>query len=166
MTLAYNLDTITRGRDGNLAQIPNGYGYVIPRIANSDVLACTFSSNKWTGRAPDDAFLLRVYLGRYGQRDVTHCGDSELLDLARQEVQETLAIEATLLLHRIHRWPLSMPQYILGHLDRLAQIDDRLRHHPGLFLAGAAYRGVGIPDCIQSGESAAQAAVNYLKKVV
>lgn len=165
VTLAYNLDTITRGRYGDLAQIPNGYGYVIPRIANSDVLACTLSSNKWTGRAPADAFLLRVYLGRYGQRDVTHCGDSELLDLARQEVQETLGIDATPILQRIHRWPLSMPQYILGHLDRLAQIERRLSHHPGLFLAGAAYRGVGIPDCIQAGETAAQAAVDYLKTV-
>lgn len=164
VTLAYNLDTITRGRYGDLAQIPNGYGYVIPRIANSDVLACTLSSNKWTGRAPADAFLLRVYLGRYGQRDVTHCGDSELLDLARQEVQETLDIDATPILQRIHRWPLSMPQYILGHLDRLAQIERRLSHHPGLFLAGAAYRGVGIPDCIQGGESAAQAAVRYLQE--
>ena len=60
------MDTITRGRD--LTKIPNGYGYVIPRIANSDVLACTFSSNKWTGRAPEDAFLLRVYLGRIEDR--------------------------------------------------------------------------------------------------
>lgn len=165
VTLAYNLDTITRGRYSDLAQIPNGYGYVIPRIANSDVLACTLSSNKWAGRAPEEAFLLRVYLGRYGQRDVTHCRDNELFNLARQEVQETLAIDATPILQRIHRWPLSMPQYILGHLDRLAQIERRLSHHPGLFLAGAAYRGVGIPDCIHAGETAAQAAVDYLKKV-
>jgi protoporphyrinogen/coproporphyrinogen III oxidase len=166
VTLAYTLDSIRCSRYGDLAQAPNGYGYVIPRIGNSDVLACTLSSNKWTGRAPEGTFLLRVYLGRYGQRDVTHCRDSELLSLARQEVQETLRIDATPLVQRIYRWPLSMPQYILGHLDRLAQIENRLSHHPGLFLAGAAYRGVGIPDCIQSGERAAQAAVDYLKLVV
>lgn len=142
-----------------------GYGYVIPRIANTDILACTWSSNKWQGRAPDGTLLLRVYLGRYGQRDVTQCSDTELFAMARQEVQETQEIDADPLLQRAYRWPRSMPQYILGHLDRVAQINARLAHHPGLFLAGAAYRGVGIPDCIHEGETAAQAAVDYLKLV-
>lgn len=150
-------------RQADLAQPPEGYGYVIPRIANSDVLACTWSSNKWQGRAPAEMLLLRVYLGRYEQRDVTQLPDTKLLAMARQEIQETLGIDATPVLHRIYRWPLSMPQYLLGHLARLAQIEERLAHHPGLFLAGAAYRGVGIPDCIREGENAAQAAVDYLK---
>jgi len=144
---------------------PAGYGYVIPRSANSDVLACTCSSNKWTGRAPADTFLLRVYLGRYGQRDVTRWRDAELLALARQEVLETLDIAAEPLLTRIYRWPLSMPQYLVGHTTLLAQIDELLAHHPGLYLGGAAYRGVGIPDCIREGETAAQAAIDYLHKL-
>lgn len=150
-------------RQADLNQPPEGYGYVIPRIANSDVLACTWSSNKWQGRAPSGMLLLRVYLGRYGRRDVTQLPDAELLSMARQEIHETLGIDAISVLHRIYRWPLSMPQYLLGHLARLAQIEERLAHHPGLFLAGAAYRGVGIPDCIREGENAAQAAVTYLK---
>lgn len=144
---------------------PEGYGYVIPRIANSDVLACTISSNKWHGRAPADGLLVRVYLGHYGQRDVTQDSDAELLALAQQEVAETLDLTATPTFHRIYRWPLSMPQYILGHLDRLAQMATRLPNQPGLFLAGAAYRGVGIPDCIREGEDAAQAAIQYLKEI-
>lgn len=152
--------------DQTVASGSEGYGYVIPRIANRDVLACTWSSNKWTGRARDHTLLLRVYLGRYGQRDVTQCDDAELVAMARQEVQETQGIVAEPLLQRIYRWPRSMPQYLLGHLDRLAHIQARLPNHPGLFLAGAAYRGVGIPDCIHEGETAAQAAVTYLNQVV
>lgn len=144
---------------------PEGYGYVIPRIANSDVLACTISSNKWHGRAPEQCLLVRVYLGHYGQRDVTQDSDAELLALAQQEVAETLDLTTTPSFHRIYRWPLSMPQYTLGHLDRLAQINACLPDNPGLFLAGAAYRGVGIPDCIREGEDAAQAAVMYLNQV-
>jgi protoporphyrinogen/coproporphyrinogen III oxidase len=128
-------------------------------------LACTISSNKWRGRAPDQGLLVRVYLGHYGQRDVTQCRDGELLALAQQEVAETLDLTSPPSFHRIYRWPLSMPQYILGHVERLAEIAARLPDQPGLFLAGAAYRGVGIPDCIREGEDAAQAAVTYLKQV-
>lgn len=156
---------VTLAYQGGITRPPEGYGYVIPRIANSDVLACTISSNKWHGRAPADGLLVRVYLGHYGQRDVTQESDAELLALAQQEVAETLDLTVPPTFHRIYRWPLSMPQYILGHLDRLAEIATRLPNHPGLFLAGAAYRGVGIPDCIREGEDAAQAAVTYLKQV-
>jgi oxygen-dependent protoporphyrinogen oxidase len=154
---------VTLAYEGTTPQ-PEGYGYVIPRIATSDVLACTISSNKWRGRAPDDGLLVRVYLGRFGQRDVTQCSDAELLALAQQEVADTLALTATPAFHRIYRWPLSMPQYTLGHMERLCQIDARLADQPGLLLAGAAYRGVGIPDCIREGEDAAQAAVRYLEE--
>ncbi|MEZ4866450.1 MAG: protoporphyrinogen oxidase [Caldilineaceae bacterium] len=155
VTLAYH--------HADLDRVPEGYGYVVPRIANSDILACTFSSNKWHGRAPEDTLLLRVYIGRYGRRDVTRCTDEELLAMARQEIRTTLKIRTEPLLTRIYRWPLSMPQYMLGHTDLLAEIAARLPHLPGLFLAGAAYRGVGIPDCIREGENAAQAAADYLK---
>jgi oxygen-dependent protoporphyrinogen oxidase len=133
----------------------DGYGYVVPRTAGGDVLACTWSSQKWEGRAPDDAVLLRVYAGRFGARDVTADADTELVALARGEVA-FLGIDAEPVLTRVHRWPGGMPQYVLGHPERLARIERALQEHPGLALAGAAYRGVGIPDCIQSGELAAE----------
>lgn len=155
---------VTLAYEGGISSPPEGYGYVIPRIANSDVLACTISSNKWRGRAPDGALLVRVYLGHYGQRDVTQDSDADLLALAQREVAETLDLTDTPTFHRIYRWPLSMPQYTLGHVDRLAQIERSLAGQPGLFLAGAAYRGVGIPDCIREGEDAAQAAIQYFKE--
>jgi len=150
-------------RKADLSCVPEGYGYVVPSIAGSDVLAATWSSNKWAGRAPEDLLLCRVYIGHYGGRDVTKLSDEELVALAHEELRGSFTADGPPLLQRIYRWPLSMPQYNLGHLARLATIDERLPHNPGLFLAGAAYRGVGIPDCIREGEKAAAAALAYLK---
>jgi oxygen-dependent protoporphyrinogen oxidase len=146
-----------------VADVPrlDGYGYLVPRTEGGDVLACTWSSQKWSGRAPDGSVLIRVYAGRFGRRDLTLESDDELVALARDEVALLgITVEATLT--RIHRWPRGMPQYVLGHPDRLAQIDAAVVDYPGLALAGAAYRGVGIPDCIQSGEEAAESVVRSL----
>jgi oxygen-dependent protoporphyrinogen oxidase len=139
----------------------DGYGYVVPRAEGTDVLACTWTSRKWVRRAPEGTVLLRVYAGRFGGRDVTEGRDRELLDLAREEVA-LLGISAEPILTRIHRWPRGMPQYALGHPERLERIDVLLAEHPGLALAGAAYGGVGVPDCIRSGEDAAESVVRAL----
>ena len=139
----------------------DGYGYVVPRAEGGDVLACTWSSQKWEHRAPEEAVLLRVYAGRFGGRDVTTQADDELVAGARAEV-EFLGVSATPLLFRVHRWPLGMPQYVIGHPDRLERIETALVAHPGLAVAGAAYRGVGIPDCIASGEAAAESVARAL----
>jgi protoporphyrinogen/coproporphyrinogen III oxidase len=136
----------------------DGYGYVVPRVEGSDVLACTWSSQKWESRAPGGAALVRVYAGRFGGRDLTTEPDDELVALAREELRLSgVVVDPTL--ERVHRWPRGMPQYVLGHPERLARIDSLLSEHPGLALAGAAYRGVGIPDCIASGERAAESVV-------
>jgi oxygen-dependent protoporphyrinogen oxidase len=148
VTLAYPASALSRPLDG--------YGYVVPRVEGSDVLACTWSSSKWEGRAPEGQALVRVYLGRFGRRDVTADSDDELVATARGEIAITLGPAAEPSLTRVHRWPRGMPQYVLGSLERLAGIERRLADHPGLALAGAAYRGVGIPDCIASGEAAAE----------
>jgi len=139
----------------------DGYGYVVPRAEGGDVLACTWSSQKWEHRAPEGSVLVRVYLGRFGGRDVTTDGDDELLALARDEIG-FLGVSAIPVLTRVQRWPLGMPQYVLGHPDRLERIEAALAAHPGLALAGAAYRGVGIPDCIASGEVAAESVARAL----
>jgi oxygen-dependent protoporphyrinogen oxidase len=142
----------------------DGYGYVVPRSEGSDVLACTWSSSKWEGRAPVGAVLIRVYLGRFGGRDVTADSDEKLVERAREELR-ILQIEAEPDRTWIHRWPRGMPQYVLGHPERLERIDAALERHPGLALAGAAYRGVGIPDCIHSGEEAARSLARSLAGV-
>jgi protoporphyrinogen/coproporphyrinogen III oxidase len=139
----------------------DGYGYVVPRAEGGDVLACTWSSQKWEHRAPEEAVLLRVYAGRFGGRDVTTDSDEQLVALARDELG-FLGVGAEPLFFRVHRWPLGMPQYVLGHLDRVKRIETALVSHPGLAVAGAAYRGVGVPDCIASGEAAAESVVRAL----
>ena len=136
----------------------DGYGYVVPRAEGREVLACTWSSQKWKGRAPDDCVLLRVYAGRFGGRDLTEDADADLVQLARDELA-FLGVTAEPLLQRVQRWPWGMPQYVLGHPERVARIDDALAAYPGLAVAGAAYGGVGIPDCIRSGELAAESVV-------
>ena len=156
VTLAYPPDGVPTPLDG--------YGYVVPSAEGSDVLACTWTSSKWEGRAPDGIALLRVYAGRFGGRDVTAESDDELIALARGEVR-LLGIAGDPVLTRVQRWPRGMPQYVLGHPGRLERIDLALERHPGLGLAGAAYRGVGIPDCIVSGEQAAQAVAHALVQV-
>lgn len=152
-------------RQGHLGHPLDGYGYVVPRAEGSDVLACTWTTSKWQKRAPEGFALLRIYAGRFGARDVTLESDHDLVELAREEVR-LLEIEAEPQLVRIHRWPQGMPQYVLGHPERVADIESALAGHPGLGLAGAAYHGVGIPDCIRSGEQAAQAVGRALAGVV
>jgi oxygen-dependent protoporphyrinogen oxidase len=148
----------------NEADVPDldGYGYVIPRVEGREALACTWSSRKWQNRAPDGKVLIRVYIGRFGEPDVTMYDDGRLLTIAQNEIRETLNITTDSLFHRIFRYPKSMPQYNLGHPGRLAAIEALMAAHPGLFLAGAAFNGVGIPDCIASGEEAAEKARGFL----
>jgi oxygen-dependent protoporphyrinogen oxidase len=155
ISLAYTSSDLHRPLDG--------YGYVIPAVEDSDVLACTWSSSKWPDRAPAGYSLLRVYLGRYGRGDVLAESDNTLVAMAVEELKQTLLLTAAPHFARLYRWPQAMPQYTLGHLERLAQIEAALAERPGLYLAGAAYRGIGIPDCIASGEAAAEAVANYLR---
>jgi protoporphyrinogen/coproporphyrinogen III oxidase len=154
ISVAYPLAAIRRPLDG--------YGYIVPRLEGRPILACTWTSAKFPNRAPNGHALIRVFVGRAGRPDPLHLSDQELVAVVREELRTVLGVTAAPMLHRIYRWPDAMPQYTLGHLDRLATIDRRLAAHPGLFLAGAAYRGVGIPDCIQSGESAAASALSHV----
>ncbi len=148
VTLAY--------RQGDLPRPLDGYGYVIPRREGRRALACTWTSTKFPHRAPEGYALIRVFVGRAGQESDIPWNDSGLLDLAREELAQTLSITAEPLVSRVFIWESAMPQYNLGHLEKLAQIDAALEKHPGLALAGNGYRGIGIPDCIHSGELAVE----------
>lgn len=144
VSLAYRLGDIPRELDG--------YGYVIPRREGRKALACTWTSTKFPHRAPEGYALIRVFVGRAGQ-DVPW-NENELLELAREEAKLTLGITAQPFLYRVFMWDKAMPQYNLGHPEILKRIDAALEKHPGLTLAGNGYRGIGIPDCIHSGELA------------
>lgn len=144
VSLAYRLSDIPRDLDG--------YGYVIPRREGRKALACTWTSTKFPHRAPEGYALIRVFVGRAGQ-DIPW-NENDLLELSKEEMKLTLGITAEPLLFRVFMWDKAMPQYNLGHPEKLKQIDAALEKYPTLALAGNGYRGIGIPDCIHSGELA------------
>ncbi len=139
-------------RQSDLPRKLDGYGYVIPRRAGRKALACTWTSTKFPHRAPDGYALIRVFVGRAGQ-DIPW-NENDLLELAKEELNLTLGITAEPILSRVFMWDKAMPQYNLGHPEILKRIDLALENYPGLALAGNGYRGIGIPDCIHSGELA------------
>jgi oxygen-dependent protoporphyrinogen oxidase len=148
-----------------LADIPrplDGYGYIIPRAEGRSILACTWTSTKFPHRAPEGFGLIRAFIGRAGEDESLDETDESLLKMVRDELKRTLGINAPPSLHRVFRWHKAMPQYTLGHSERLAVIEKRLAAHAGLFVAGNAYRGIGIPDCIASGEAAAAQALELI----
>jgi oxygen-dependent protoporphyrinogen oxidase len=146
VSLAYRLSDIPRELDG--------YGYVIPRREGRKAFACTWTSTKFPHRAPEGYALIRVFVGRAGQ-DIPW-NENDLLELSKEELKLTLGIVAEPLLSRVFMWENAMPQYNLGHPEILKHIDAALENHPGLALAGNGYRGIGIPDCIHSGELAVE----------
>jgi oxygen-dependent protoporphyrinogen oxidase len=119
------------------------------------VAACTWSSVKFENRAPHDALLLRAFL----KGASAALSDEEAVAITCDEIRSVAGITRQPRWHRVFRYPAGMPQYTLGHLERLESIDRELRSLPGLFLAGHSYRGIGIPDTIRSAEMAALAAL-------
>jgi oxygen-dependent protoporphyrinogen oxidase len=139
-----------------------GTGFVVPRTEGLALLAGTWVSSKWPGRAPDGHVLLRGYLG--GGRDPRRleAGDPELVDVAQKELTELLGISGAPLFTRLYRWTRQSPQYEVGHLQRVANIERRLTALPGLFVTGSGFRAIGIPDCISDGRATALRAADYV----
>ncbi|MDO8666785.1 MAG: FAD-dependent oxidoreductase, partial [Gemmatimonadales bacterium] len=142
-----------------------GYGYVSPRAEGGSIVACTWTSNKFPARVPEDGVLLRFFVGRAGREDAAAGDDEALKALVQAELAAVHGITVEPALWRIYRWPKGMPQYTVGHRERLARIEQRVGTMPRLALAGASYRGVGIPDCIASGSAAADAVAVQLQGV-
>jgi oxygen-dependent protoporphyrinogen oxidase len=132
-------------------------GVVIPRSAGRRILAVSFSSSKFPGRAPPGCVLMRVFIGGALDPEATALSDDALVARAREEVGEILGARGEPRLTRVERWDRAMPQYHVGHLARVARIETAAARHAGLALAGAAYEGVGIPQVIASGQKAAAA---------
>jgi oxygen-dependent protoporphyrinogen oxidase len=155
VSLAYEQSQLSRPLDG--------YGYVIPRKEGQRALACTWTSTKFPHRAPSGKALVRVFFGRAGEGFEVPSSEAELVRLALAELAQTLQLQAEPLLRRAFFWEKAMPQYNLGHPERLARIEEQLKSFPGLALAGNAYRGIGIPDCIHSGQVAASKIFEQVK---
>jgi oxygen-dependent protoporphyrinogen oxidase len=141
----------------------DGYGLVIPRSERSQINACTLSSVKFRHRAPDDYLLLRCFVGGSRKPELLARDDDDLVRVAQSDLHTILGITAAPVLTRIYRWHNGNPQYDVGHLDRIAALEARCPD--GLLLAGAAYRGVGVPDCIKQGRDAARRALALVTSV-
>ncbi len=154
VTLAYRRETVGHPLEG--------HGFVVARDEPLNITACTWVSSKWPHRAPSDVALLRCYLGAAGREAVVDRDDAALVDLARADLRTTMGIDAAPAFTTVARWIKAMPQYPSGHLARLDTIDEGMRALPGIALAGAGYRGIGIPDCIRQGTEAATRLIDTL----
>ncbi len=139
-----------------------GFGFVVPRAEGRDLIAATWTSLKWPHRAPPDQLLVRCYLGGVGREAILQLDDQALVARVREELASICGVTAEPVYVEVNRWMKAMPQYTLGHLDRLKEIESALSRYGGLVLTGAGYRGVGIPDCIRDGAVAANRVVRYL----
>ena len=147
------------------ADVPHpldGFGFVVPFVERRATLACTFSSVKFAGRAPEGCALLRAFVGGALQPEMFELDEAAMVEAVRGDLRDLLGVQSPPLFAHVEKWPRSMAQYHLGHLERLARIDARLRTLPTLALCGNAYTGAGLPDCVRGGEAAADA---LLKKV-
>jgi oxygen-dependent protoporphyrinogen oxidase len=141
-----------------------GFGFIVPRIEGRDLIAATWTSLKWPHRAPAGHVLIRCYVGGVGREAVLQLSDDQLVARVRAELAAICGLNAEPTYVEVNRWWKAMPQYTIGHLDRLAQLDAALSRYGGLVLTGAGYRGVGIPDCIRDGALAAGTLVEFLSR--
>jgi protoporphyrinogen/coproporphyrinogen III oxidase len=133
----------------------DGFGFVSPRVENRRMSACTWTSTKFSHRAPDDVVLLRAFVGGPHREEQVDMSDDELRRLVLEELRDLMGVTAVPFFHRVHRWPRTNPQYAVGHLERTQSIYAQCSAQPGLFVAGSAFEGVGIPDCVRQGQQAA-----------
>lgn len=148
MTLAYRQEQVGR--------LPDGFGFVVPVLENRTLIAVTLSSVKFPNRAPRDHVLMRAFLGGSMQSHVYEMSDEQLQDAVRRDLHELMGVHGPPLFSVLHRWPRSMPQYPVGHLERARRMEERAARWPGLVLAGNAFGGVGVPDCVHSAEKAVE----------
>lgn len=156
VSLAYDRSQISHRMDG--------FGFVVSAVENRKILSGSFSSVKYPGRAPEGKVLMRVFIGGALQPELLDLSDEELVQLADDELSACMGIQGAPLKTRIARLPSSMPQYYVGHQERVATIHERARDAGGLFITGNALHGVGMPYCVHSGEQTAERALEFLKQ--
>lgn len=150
-------------RRDDVAHSLNGSGFVVPRVESSGIFAASWLSSKWPHRAPRGRVLIRAFVG--GARDPRALDESDASLVARSidALRPIIGICAPPLLTRVYRWDKASPQHAVGHLARIAAIDRAVSRHPGLFVTGSGFRGVGIPDCIADGREAARSVAVWLR---
>ncbi|WP_027417741.1 protoporphyrinogen oxidase [Aneurinibacillus terranovensis] len=145
----------------------SGTGFVVSRNADYTITACTWTHKKWPHSAPEGKVLLRCYVGRANDESIVFKSDDEIVSTVMKDLNKIMHIDAEPEFYRITRWKQSMPQYVVGHQQRIEKLNQEVAANlPGLFLAGAPYCGVGLPDCIDQAERAVQEVIEYLRMPV
>jgi len=147
--------TVNLGFDNKVrAALPPGFGFLVPHSEGRQMLAATFVHNKFPHRAPADRAIIRCFLGGAANEAMLQTPDEDILRIVREELRQIIGLTDEPLFTRIYRWQGAMAQYGVGHLERLQRIDNLVAQIPGLTLAGNGYRGIGVPDCVRSGNEA------------
>jgi oxygen-dependent protoporphyrinogen oxidase len=153
--------TIGLGYDRQVRRsLPPGFGFLVPRSEGKRLLAATFVHNKFPHRAPEDRALLRCFFAGSNAENIWSLSDEAIIAIVRDELQQILGLRAEPLFARVYKWKSAMAQYGVGHLQRLDRIERLRQKLPKLALAGNGYRGMGVPDCIRSGQEAAKQVLN------
>ncbi|MFQ6059182.1 MAG: protoporphyrinogen oxidase [Anaerolineae bacterium] len=142
----------------------DGFGFVVPKRENRKIMACTWTSAKFDGRAPHDHVLLRGFIGGTRAEHLVELDDEAMVRMVQEELRAIMGVTAEPVLARVYRWEKASPQYEVGHLERVAALEAMCAPHPGLFLTGSAYRGVGIPDCIHDGALTAERVLRFVNR--
>jgi oxygen-dependent protoporphyrinogen oxidase len=155
VVLAFGKNALDRPLDGS--------GFVVPRKEGRTITAATWTSSKWLHSAEKGKTLMRFYVGRSGQEEIVDKSDEEIIAKVRKDLYETMGIDTEPLFHRITRWRRAMPQYTVGHLDRVRDfVEESSRELPGVYFAGSGFYGLGIPDCIDQGLKTAEQVVEKI----
>ncbi len=150
-------------RRADLKKPMEAFGFLCPMREKRKIMAVTYSSTKWNYRTPgQDYVLLRAFVGGARNQELVMLSDEEMISLVRKELKDIIDLEAEPVMTKIYRWVKGMPQYTIGHLDRVAAVEERAAKIPGLYIVGGSYRGVGVGDCADVGAKAAEKAVAHL----
>ncbi|TMW73990.1 protoporphyrinogen oxidase [Alteribacter natronophilus] len=140
-----------------------GSGFLVPKGNGFTITACTWTHKKWNHTAPEGKILLRAYVGRPGEEEIVDRSDDEIIDVVMDDLNRIMKLEGRPSFHRITRWYDSMPQYLVGHRERVTGLKEHLNSSwPGVYVAGASFEGIGLPDCIDQGTRAAEEALSVI----
>ncbi len=155
VAMAFNKEDIKQDIDGT--------GFVISRNSSYRITAVTWTHKKWPHTTPEGKALVRCYVGRPNDQEVVDFSDEEIEEIVLKDLNKTMNITAKPQFKVISRWRNAMPQYTVGHKDRVDTLKEQINQHlPGLFFAGSSFEGIGVPDCIDQGEEAVQQVLSFL----
>ena len=146
-----------------VGDVLDGTGFVVSRNTDYTITACTWTHKKWPHTTPDGKVLLRCYVGRAGEETVVDLSDAEIEQIVLEDLKRTMNIVAKPEFTIVSRWKNAMPQYTVGHKERVQEMKEKVESDlPGVFIVGSSFDGLGLPDCIDQGKAAVEKVLQYI----